>query len=151
LPFHFLCRATWRRDRLVTNPAGEIFGEIDVINGGVRTTTATAAGRIRLMKIRKTVFLAALANYPAVGESLCRMMAPFAADIRTVPGWSTSRPDRGQSVGCNLNNAKSEHLRTMQVFTGSVRSWETSAATPVRQRIVERSGPGCPETPMHNE
>ena len=55
--------------------AGEIFGEIGVIDGRVRTTTATAAGRLRLMKIRQTVFLAALANYPTVGEALCRMLA----------------------------------------------------------------------------
>jgi CRP/FNR family transcriptional regulator, cyclic AMP receptor protein len=55
--------------------AGEIFGELGVIDGGVRTATATAAGRLRLMKIRQTVFLAALANYPTVGEALCRMFA----------------------------------------------------------------------------
>jgi CRP/FNR family cyclic AMP-dependent transcriptional regulator len=55
--------------------AGEIFGEIGVIDGRLRTATATAAGRLRLMKIRQTVFLAALANYPTIGESLCRMMA----------------------------------------------------------------------------
>jgi CRP/FNR family transcriptional regulator, cyclic AMP receptor protein len=45
--------------------AGEIFGEIGVIDGRVRTTTATAVGRLRLMKIHQTVFLAALANYPS--------------------------------------------------------------------------------------
>jgi CRP-like cAMP-binding protein len=55
--------------------AGEIFGEIGVIDGRVRSATATAAGRLRLMKIRQTTFLAALANYPTIGESLCRMMA----------------------------------------------------------------------------
>src|ERR1700733_15873674 len=55
--------------------AGEIFGEIGVIDGGVRTATAAAAGRLRLMKIRQTAFLAALANYPTIGEALCRMMA----------------------------------------------------------------------------
>jgi CRP/FNR family transcriptional regulator, cyclic AMP receptor protein len=55
--------------------AGEIFGEIGVIDGGVRTATAAAAGRLRLMKIRQTAFLAALSNYPTIGESLCRMMA----------------------------------------------------------------------------
>jgi CRP/FNR family transcriptional regulator, cyclic AMP receptor protein len=55
--------------------AGEIFGEIGVIDGGVRSATATAVGRLRLMKIRQTIFLAALGNYPTIGESLCRMMA----------------------------------------------------------------------------
>ena len=56
--------------------AGEIFGEIGVIDGRVRTATATAVGRLRLMKIRQTVFLAALANYPTVGEALCRIVIP---------------------------------------------------------------------------
>jgi CRP/FNR family transcriptional regulator, cyclic AMP receptor protein len=55
--------------------AGEIFGEIGVIDGRVRTTTATAVGRLRLMKIHQTVFLAALANYPTVEKALCRMLA----------------------------------------------------------------------------
>ena len=55
--------------------AGEIFGEIGVIDGGVRSATATAVGRLRLMKIRQTIFLAALGNYPTIGESLCRMLA----------------------------------------------------------------------------
>jgi CRP/FNR family transcriptional regulator, cyclic AMP receptor protein len=55
--------------------AGEIFGEIGVIDGRVRTTTATAVGRLRLMKVRQTAFLVALANYSTVGEALCRKMA----------------------------------------------------------------------------
>jgi CRP/FNR family cyclic AMP-dependent transcriptional regulator len=55
--------------------AGEIFGEIGVIDGGVRTATATAYGRLRLMKMRQTVFLAALANYPTFGDALCVMIA----------------------------------------------------------------------------
>jgi CRP/FNR family transcriptional regulator, cyclic AMP receptor protein len=55
--------------------AGEIFGEIGVIDGRARTATATALGRLRLMKIRQTVFLAALANHPTIGEALCRIMA----------------------------------------------------------------------------
>jgi CRP/FNR family transcriptional regulator, cyclic AMP receptor protein len=54
--------------------AGEIFGEIGVIDGRVRSATATAVGRLRLMKIRQTVFLAALVNYPTVGEALCRIL-----------------------------------------------------------------------------
>jgi CRP/FNR family cyclic AMP-dependent transcriptional regulator len=55
--------------------AGDIFGEIGVIDGGSRTATAVAEGRVRLVKIRQAAFLAALANCPTLGEALCRMMA----------------------------------------------------------------------------
>jgi CRP/FNR family cyclic AMP-dependent transcriptional regulator len=55
--------------------AGDIFGEIGVIDGGSRTAAATAEGRVRLAKIQQAVFLAALANHPALGDALCRMIA----------------------------------------------------------------------------
>jgi CRP/FNR family cyclic AMP-dependent transcriptional regulator len=55
--------------------AGEIFGEIGVIDGGTRTAAAVAEGRIRLVKIRGTAFLAALASTPELGDALCRIMA----------------------------------------------------------------------------
>src|SRR5882757_7471419 len=55
--------------------AGETFGEIGVIDGGARTASAVAEGNVRLMKIRASAFLAALADNPGLGESLCRMMA----------------------------------------------------------------------------
>ncbi|MGD0105278.1 MAG: Crp/Fnr family transcriptional regulator [Rhodopila sp.] len=55
--------------------SGEIFGEIGVIDGGTRTASAVAEGRVQLMKIRRAAFLAALASCPALGESLCRMIA----------------------------------------------------------------------------
>jgi CRP/FNR family cyclic AMP-dependent transcriptional regulator len=55
--------------------AGEIFGEIGVIDGGSRTASAVAAGRVKLIKIRGTVFLAALTSCPALAEALCRIMA----------------------------------------------------------------------------
>jgi CRP/FNR family transcriptional regulator, cyclic AMP receptor protein len=54
---------------------GEIFGEIGLIDGGSRTATAVAEGRIRLVKIRQTAFLAALESCPMLGAALCRMMA----------------------------------------------------------------------------
>jgi CRP/FNR family cyclic AMP-dependent transcriptional regulator len=53
----------------------EIFGEIAVIDGGVRTASAVVEGRVQLMKIRRTAFLATLTRCPALGEALCRMMA----------------------------------------------------------------------------
>jgi CRP/FNR family cyclic AMP-dependent transcriptional regulator len=55
--------------------AGEIFGEIGVIDGGSRTAAAVAEGKTRLMKIRSAAFLAALATSPELGDALCRMMA----------------------------------------------------------------------------
>jgi CRP/FNR family cyclic AMP-dependent transcriptional regulator len=54
---------------------GEIFGEIAVIDAGVRTAAAQAVGRITLVKIRAPVFLAALSTSPQLGDALCRMMA----------------------------------------------------------------------------
>jgi CRP-like cAMP-binding protein len=55
--------------------AGEIFGEIGVIDGGSRTAAAVTEGRVRLMKIRSTAFLGALASSPGLGDALCRLMA----------------------------------------------------------------------------
>jgi CRP/FNR family cyclic AMP-dependent transcriptional regulator len=54
--------------------AGEIFGEIAVIDGGHRTAAAVAEGSVRLAKIRAAVFLDALANCPTLGEALCRTL-----------------------------------------------------------------------------
>ena len=115
--------------------AGEIFGEIGVIDGRVRTATATAVGRLRLMKIRQTVFLAALANYPTVGEALCRIVIPrlrrtyelfqdaafgtlearLARQIVYLAGWE-GRPPPSRAYG---------------LPTGSVKpTWPTSLAPP---------------------
>lgn len=55
--------------------AGEIFGEIGVIDGGTRTASAVVEGRVQLVKIRGAAFLDALATCPELGDALCRMMA----------------------------------------------------------------------------
>jgi CRP-like cAMP-binding protein len=55
--------------------AGDIFGEIAVIDGLSRTAAAVAEGRVRLVKLRRTAFLDALANCPTLGDALCRVMA----------------------------------------------------------------------------
>ena len=55
--------------------AGEIFGELAVIDSGFRSASAVAEGRVRLVKIRAPVFLATLASFPPLGDALCRMMA----------------------------------------------------------------------------
>jgi CRP/FNR family cyclic AMP-dependent transcriptional regulator len=54
---------------------GDIFGEIGVIDGGSRTATARAEGRLQLVKIRQAAFRTVLASFPMLGESLCRVMA----------------------------------------------------------------------------
>ncbi len=55
--------------------AGDIFGEIGVIDGGPRTASAVAEGQVRLIKLRRAAFLTALATCPALGEALTRMLA----------------------------------------------------------------------------
>jgi CRP/FNR family cyclic AMP-dependent transcriptional regulator len=55
--------------------AGDIFGEVGVIDGSERTADAVAQGRIRLLRIGDSAFLAALAESPTLGVNLCRMLA----------------------------------------------------------------------------
>jgi CRP-like cAMP-binding protein len=54
---------------------GEIFGEVGVIDGGSRTASAVAMGKMRLVKIRGAAFLAAMASSAPLGDAMCRMMA----------------------------------------------------------------------------
>jgi CRP/FNR family cyclic AMP-dependent transcriptional regulator len=55
--------------------AGDIFGEIGVIDGGFRSASAVVEGRVHLAKIPAALFSVVLANEPALGAGLCRMMA----------------------------------------------------------------------------
>jgi CRP/FNR family cyclic AMP-dependent transcriptional regulator len=55
--------------------AGAIFGEIGIIDGGVRTASAVVEGKVQLAKIRGQTFKSALATYAALGDALCRTMA----------------------------------------------------------------------------
>jgi CRP/FNR family cyclic AMP-dependent transcriptional regulator len=54
---------------------GEIFGDIGVIDGRARTTSAVVEGRVHLLKIRDEAFMAALATSPSLAVAMCRMMA----------------------------------------------------------------------------
>jgi CRP-like cAMP-binding protein len=54
---------------------GQIFGEIGVIDGRVRTASAVVEGRVQLMKIRDHAFMAALETCPSLGMALCRTLA----------------------------------------------------------------------------
>jgi CRP-like cAMP-binding protein len=55
--------------------AGEIFGEIGVIDGGSRTAAAVAEGKVRLSRVPGRAFLTALATSAGLGDGLCRLMA----------------------------------------------------------------------------
>jgi CRP/FNR family cyclic AMP-dependent transcriptional regulator len=55
--------------------AGDVFGEIGVIDGGTRTASALVEGRVRLARIHSQAFLDALTRSAALGDALCRLMA----------------------------------------------------------------------------
>jgi CRP/FNR family transcriptional regulator, cyclic AMP receptor protein len=55
--------------------AGDIFGEIGVIDGSVRSADAVVQGRVRLLRIGAAAFLGVLAESPMLGMNLCRMLA----------------------------------------------------------------------------
>ena len=54
---------------------GDVFGEIGVIDGGARTATATAEGRVRLIRIGGGAFMAVLGETPLLGINLARLMS----------------------------------------------------------------------------
>jgi CRP-like cAMP-binding protein len=55
--------------------AGDIFGELGVIEDSTRTADAVAEGRVRLLRISGRVFLEVLNSNPILGADLCRMLA----------------------------------------------------------------------------
>ena len=55
--------------------SGDIFGELGVIDGGVRSASAVVEGRVRLMRINASTFMAVLAETPQLGIGLARMMS----------------------------------------------------------------------------
>jgi len=54
---------------------GAIFGEIGSIDGGTRTASAIAEGRVELVRIQIPAFLWAVSHCAALGEALCGLMA----------------------------------------------------------------------------
>src|SRR5215472_16651278 len=52
--------------------AGDIFGELGVIEDSTRTADAVVEGRVRLLRIGASVFLETLHSDPVFGENLCR-------------------------------------------------------------------------------
>jgi CRP/FNR family cyclic AMP-dependent transcriptional regulator len=55
--------------------AGDIFGEVAVIDGSTRTADAVAEGRVRLLRISGSVFIETLESNAALGANLCRIFA----------------------------------------------------------------------------
>ena len=55
--------------------AGEIFGEMGVIENSTRTADGVVEGRLRLLRITGSVFLDALNNHAVLGANLCRILA----------------------------------------------------------------------------
>ena len=54
---------------------GAIFGEIGSIDGGTRTASAIAEGKVQLVRIQIPAFLWAVSHCAALGEALCALMA----------------------------------------------------------------------------
>jgi CRP/FNR family transcriptional regulator, cyclic AMP receptor protein len=54
---------------------GELFGELAVLDGGPRTAEAVTDGPLHLLLISAAAFNTALAETPALGLSLCRILA----------------------------------------------------------------------------
>jgi CRP/FNR family transcriptional regulator, cyclic AMP receptor protein len=54
---------------------GDLFGEVAVIDGGVRTAGAVAEGKLTLLSIRAAVFLQALETAPKLGAIMSRLLA----------------------------------------------------------------------------
>ena len=54
---------------------GDLFGEVAVIDGGMRTADAVAEGKLTLLSIRAAVFLQALETAPKLGAIMSRLLA----------------------------------------------------------------------------
>ena len=55
--------------------AGDIFGEVSVIDGGTRTASAVVDGRVSLMRISATTFMSVLNDTPRLGVNLARVLS----------------------------------------------------------------------------
>ncbi len=54
---------------------GDIFGEIAVIDGGVRSADAFADGNVRILRIGAPLFIETLAEHATLGRNLCGTLA----------------------------------------------------------------------------
>lgn len=94
--------------------AGDIFGEISVIDGGARTAQAVIEGRVQLLRIPGGVFKAALMSHPALGVSICRMMAERIRRTHELLEDATFEPLEVRFARQVLYLAKGEGRRTEQ-------------------------------------
>ncbi len=54
---------------------GDLFGEIGVMDGSLRTADAFADGNVRLLRIGAPVFIETLTTHAALGRNLCGLLA----------------------------------------------------------------------------
>jgi CRP-like cAMP-binding protein len=55
--------------------AGDVVGEIGVLDGGARTADAVVIGHLRLLRIGRAAFMSAMHEEPAIAIELARMLA----------------------------------------------------------------------------
>ncbi len=55
--------------------AGDVFGEIAVIDGGPRTASAVVEGRVRLLRLSAAAFTTVLGDTPQLGVNLARVLS----------------------------------------------------------------------------
>jgi CRP-like cAMP-binding protein len=55
--------------------AGDVFGEVGVLDGRARTAAATVEGRVRMLRISAGAFMAVLNETPLLGVTLARALA----------------------------------------------------------------------------
>jgi CRP/FNR family transcriptional regulator, cyclic AMP receptor protein len=55
--------------------AGDLFGEVAVIDGGTRSADAVVSGQVRVAKLGAAAFLSAVAEQPGLGLALSRLLA----------------------------------------------------------------------------
>ena len=55
--------------------AGDVFGEMNVIDGGPRSASAVVDGRVRLMRLSGANFTSVLNDTPQLGVNLARMLS----------------------------------------------------------------------------
>ena len=55
--------------------SGDLFGEIGVIDGGVRSADALVEGHVHVLRIGASKFMQAMNEHPELGVNLCRALA----------------------------------------------------------------------------
>jgi AAA family ATP:ADP antiporter len=54
---------------------GDYFGEMSVLDGEMRSATATAIGRVRLLRLEREAFLRTMDDHPAIAIAICQTLS----------------------------------------------------------------------------